>query len=91
MLTGQSNNDLKRLNMDIATLQETRLADSGIQKEKNYTLHWQGKATDAPRKHGVGFTVRNSLLSMVEPGSNGSERILTICQKALLPLLVPMP
>ena len=64
--------------MDIATLQETRLADSGTLKEKDYTFFWQGKRSKAPREHGVGIAVRNSLLRLVEPGSCGPERLLTL-------------
>ena len=70
------NNELLRLNVDIATLQETRLADSWALKEKDYTFYWQGKGSGAHREYGVGFAV--SLLSMIEPGSNVSERLLTI-------------
>ena len=36
--TAVINNELMRLNVDIATLQETRLADSGALKEKDYTF-----------------------------------------------------
>ena len=72
------NNELKRLNVDIAALQETRLADSGTLKEKDFTYYWQGKTSDERREHGVGFAVKNSLLSMVEPDSNGSEGLLTL-------------
>ena len=72
------NDELKRLNVDIATFQETRLADSGTLKEKDYTFFWQGKRSNEPREHGVGFAVRNSLLRMVEPGSGGSERLPTL-------------
>ena len=76
--TAVINDELKRLNVDIATLQETRLADSGTLKEKDYTFFWQGQRSNEPRAHGVGFAVRNSLLRMVEPGSGGSERLLTL-------------
>ena len=76
--TAVINDELKRLNVDIATLQETRLADSGTLKEKDYTFFWQGKRFNEPREHGVGIAVRNSLLRMVEPGSGGSERLLTL-------------
>ena len=65
--TAVTNDELKRLNLDIATLQETRLADSGTLKEKDYTFFWQGKRSNEPRENGVGFVVRNSLLRMVEP------------------------
>ena len=64
--------------MDIATLQETRLADSGALKDKDYTFYWQVKGSGVHREYGVGFTVRSSLLSMIEQGSNGSERLLTL-------------
>ena len=76
--TAVINNELLRLNVDIATLQETRLADSGALQEKDYTFYWQGKGSGEHREYGVGFAVRNSLLSMIEPGSNGSERLLTL-------------
>ena len=76
--TAVINDELKRLNVDIATLQETRLADSGSLKENDCTFYWQGKSSNEPREHGVGFSVRNTLLSMIEPGSVSSERLLTL-------------
>ena len=75
--TAVINDKLKRLNVDIATLQETRLAGSGTLKEV-YAFFWQGKRSNEPREHEVGFAVRNSLLRMVEPGSGGSECLLTL-------------
>ena len=78
--------------MDIATLQETRLADSVALKEKDYTFYWQGKGSGEHREYGVGVVVRNSLLSMIEPGSNCSERLLTLRLNTLQahsPLYVP--
>ena len=36
--TAVINDELRRLNVDIATLQETRLADFGTLKEKYYTF-----------------------------------------------------
>ena len=71
--TAVINDELKRLNVDIATLQETWLANAGTLKERDYTFFWQGKSSDEPREHGVGFAVKNSLLSMVELGSSGSK------------------
>ena len=50
---------------------------SGTLKE-DYTFFWQGKRSNEPREHGVGFAVRNSLLRMVEPGSGVSEHLLTL-------------
>lgn len=67
-----------RLNIDIAALQETRLASSGSIREQNYTLFWQGKEPEEPRLHGVGLAVKNSLLSAIEPPSNGTPRILSL-------------
>ena len=72
------NDKVRSLNVDIATLQKTRLADSGTLKEKDCMFFWQGKGSDEPREHGVGFAVRNSLLRVVEPGGGGSERLLTL-------------
>ena len=74
--TAVINDELRRLNADIATLQETRLADSGTLKD--YTFFWQGRGSDESTEHGVGFAVRNSLLRMDEPGNGGSERFLTL-------------
>lgn len=66
--TAVINNELKRLNVDIATLQE----NTGTLRETNYTFYWQRKDANEPRAHGVGFAVKNTLLKMVEPGSNSS-------------------
>ena len=71
--TAVINDELKRLNVNIATLQETQLANAGTLKERDYTFFWQGKSSDEPREHGVGFAVKNSLLSMIEPGGSGSK------------------
>ncbi|XP_052698894.1 craniofacial development protein 2-like [Crassostrea angulata] len=76
--TADINYELLRQSIDIAALQKTRLADSGTLKEKYYTFFWKGKHFDEPREHGVGFAVKNSLLSTVEPDGEGSERLLTL-------------
>ena len=70
--------ELLRLKVDIAALQETRLAESGTLRENNYTFFWRGKASDEIREHGVGFAVKNTLLNMIEPGEIGTERILAM-------------
>ncbi|XP_076042204.1 uncharacterized protein LOC143026092 [Oratosquilla oratoria] len=51
---------LLRLQVDIAALQETRLADSGTLKEKAFTFFWHGKSAEDRSEHGVGFAVRNT-------------------------------
>ena len=45
---------------------------------KHYTFFWQGKNLDNRRELEVDFAVRNLLLSMIEPPTGGSERILTL-------------
>ena len=75
------NKELTRLNIDVACLQETRLADSGSLRESDYTFFWQGLSQDKPRLHGVGFAVRNSLLATTETPIGGSERILVLRMK----------
>ena len=70
--------ELVRLKVDIAALQETRIAGCGSLTEKEYTFFWQGRDEDEPRVHGVGFAVSNKLVQMVEPGSTKSERIMHI-------------
>ena len=70
--------ELSRLNVDVACLQETRLAENGQIKEANFTFFWQGKPADEPRRNGVGFAVKNSLIPCIEPTSIGSDRIITL-------------
>ena len=71
-------NELNRLNIDIAGLQETRLAGFGSIKEKNYTFFWQGLHEEEKRIHGVGFAIKNNLLPTLEPPKQGCERILSM-------------
>ena len=72
------NNELIRLKVDIAALQETRLAGQGTIKENSYTFFWHGKSIDESRERDVGFVVKNTLLQSVEVGSDGNERITTL-------------
>ena len=51
------NNELCWLQVDII-LQETRLPESGIISERDYSFFWQGKAADETREHGVGFKLQ---------------------------------
>ena len=64
--------------LDIAALQETRLADNESLTEKHYIFFWQRKQLEDRRELGVGFAVWNSLLSMIEPPTDGSQRILAL-------------
>ena len=45
------NKELARLNIDVACLQETRLADSGSIMERDYNFFWQGLSKDEPRQY----------------------------------------
>ncbi|XP_068703763.1 craniofacial development protein 2-like [Montipora foliosa] len=75
------NKELARLNIDVACIQETWLADSGSLMERDYTFFWQGLSQDEPRQYGIGFAVRKSLIATTETPSGGSLRILALRMK----------
>lgn len=54
----------------------TLLAYAGTLNGKYYIFYWQGKNADEWGENGIGFVVRNSVLSMVQTGSKDSERFL---------------
>ena len=56
--------ELKRYEIDIAALQETRLSGEGSLAEVGggYTFYWRGYPEGQPRQHGVGFAIRTELL-----------------------------
>ena len=70
--------DLSKLQMDIFTLQEARLPETGSVMERDFTLFWQDKPSEKIREHGVGFAVRNKLLGSITPPAEGTERILSL-------------
>ncbi|KAL2090150.1 hypothetical protein ACEWY4_014838 [Coilia grayii] len=73
--------ELKRFNIDIAALSETRLADEGQLKEEKggYTFFWKGKPADEARIHGVGFAIKNRLISQLSESPVGiNERLMTL-------------
>ena len=72
------NNELLCLQIDIAALQETRLAESGCLRESDYTFFWQGRKKEDVYEHGVGFAVRNMLLNKVQLGSSATEHLLSL-------------
>ena len=47
--------ELDRLNTDIATFQETRLAENGSLKEQRNAFFRQVKGIEEKREHGVGL------------------------------------
>ena len=68
---------LLRLKVNIAAIQETRLASQGSIREKYFTFFWHGKSVNERRQHGVGFAAKNTLLQSVEGGFDGNERMTT--------------
>ena len=73
--TAVINNELLRLEVDIAALQETRLAETSSFQEKDFTFFWRGKPARETTEYNVGFAVKNSLLNVIEPGEVGTESI----------------
>ena len=73
--------ELRRCQIDIAALSETRRAEEGHLKEEKggYTFFWKGKAADELRIHGVGFAIRSQLISHLSELPVGiSERLMTL-------------
>ena len=73
--------ELRRLDIDIAALQETRLADEGQMTEVGggYTFYWKGKDATDHRLYGVGFAVKNVLVKDMDNLPVGiSERLMTL-------------
>ncbi|KAL2084419.1 hypothetical protein ACEWY4_019937 [Coilia grayii] len=73
--------ELKRFNIDIAALSETRLTDEGQLKEEKggYTFFWKGKPAHEARIHGVGFAIKNRLISQLSESPVGiNERLMTL-------------
>ena len=66
---------LAGLSVDIAALQETRLAGSGSVQEQHYTFFWSGKPENERRIHGVGFAVANKLVKNIDTPVSISERL----------------
>jgi len=72
--------ELKRFNIDIAALSETRPANKGSLSEvgKGYTFFWKGLPPDEHRIHDVGFATRTTLLNKLpETLTAVSERLMT--------------
>ena len=72
---------LRKFNVDIAALSETRLAEEGqLREEKGgYTFFWKGRPAGEPRIHGVGFAIKNNLVRQLTELPQGiSERLMTV-------------
>ena len=59
--------ELKRYNIDIAALSETRFLESGSLTEElaGYTFYWSGKSRGERRDHGVGFAIKTSIVKLL--------------------------
>jgi len=73
--------ELSRLDVDIAALSKVRFPEEGCLKEQGagYTIYWSGKPSTEKRLSGVGFMVRNSIVSKLETlPSRHSDRIVSM-------------
>ena len=73
--------ELRRYDVDIAALSETRLLDEGSLTEEGqgYTFYLKGYPTGGPHHHGVGLAIKNSLLpSLTETPTGISERFMSV-------------
>uniref|UniRef100_H3A8R6 Endonuclease/exonuclease/phosphatase domain-containing protein n=1 Tax=Latimeria chalumnae TaxID=7897 RepID=H3A8R6_LATCH len=74
--------ELSRYNIDIAVLSETRRADKGHLREEQggYTFFWKGKPANDRQVHGIGFAIKNQIVSrMTEFPAGINERLMTLC------------
>ncbi len=70
--------ELACLRVDIAAISETWLLGSGSVRERKYTIFWCGYPDDHHPMHGVGFAVRNTLLSTVSQPTACSPRLMSL-------------
>uniref|UniRef100_H3AWN5 Endonuclease/exonuclease/phosphatase domain-containing protein n=1 Tax=Latimeria chalumnae TaxID=7897 RepID=H3AWN5_LATCH len=72
--------ELSRYNIDIAALSETRCADEGHLREEGggYTFFWKGKPANNRRVHGVGFAIKNQIVSQITEFPAGLNERLTL-------------
>ena len=71
--------ELKKLDLDVVALSETRLLEEGQRREQDYTFFWKGYDAGRPHLHGVGFAIKNKLLpSLAELPVGINERLMTL-------------
>lgn len=70
--------ELRRLNIDIAALSETRFLGEGSLVDGDYTFFWKGLPDGSKKLHGVGLAIKNSLANnLTEHPCGISERLMT--------------
>ena len=70
---------LDKYSVDIAALSETRFPGDGELKEKHYTFFWIGQPESDTRSAGVGFAIKNSIVSELQQKPVGvNERLMTL-------------
>ena len=73
--------ELKRYNIPIVALSETRFADEGdlTEREAGYTFFWSGRKAEEKRESGVGFAILSSLVSKLDKPPKGiNDRLMTL-------------
>ena len=73
--------ELKRYNLPIVALSETRFADEGdlTEREAGYTFFWSGKKAEEKRESGVGFAIMSTLVNKLDQPPQGiSDRLMTL-------------
>jgi len=73
--------ELGRYNIDIAALQETRLAEEGqlTEDKGGYTFFWSGRSSAERREAGVGFAIKTNLLKNLKSLPKGiNDRLMTM-------------
>ena len=77
--------ELRRYNVDIAALSETRFLESGSLEEElaGYTFFWSGTPTGSRREHGVGLAIKTQL-------SKKLPQLPTAISERLMALRIPL-
>ena len=72
--------ELKRLNIDIAALSETRLSDEDhvVELGSGYSIFWVGKPKGVRRDGGVGFAIKSVLVDKIERPVAVTDRIMKL-------------
>ena len=73
--------ELKRYDIDIVALSETRLANEGqvTEVKAGYTFFWKGKTEEEKRESGVGFAIKTPLVDKLEEVPFGTkDRLMSL-------------